>query len=61
MEMVKDRVIQCGPYVLDYGKKTLIMGILNVTPDSFSRGQVFGSGKSCPPCPRDGGVRVRIS
>ena len=41
MEMVKDRVIQCGPYVLDYGKKTLIMGILNVTPDSFSDGGKF--------------------
>ncbi|PLT33048.1 dihydropteroate synthase [Bacillus sp. V5-8f] len=31
-------IIQCGPYTLDYGKKTLIMGILNVTPDSFSDG-----------------------
>jgi dihydropteroate synthase len=32
------KTIQCGPYTLDYGKKTLIMGILNVTPDSFSDG-----------------------
>jgi dihydropteroate synthase len=32
------QIIQCGPYNLDYGKKTLIMGILNVTPDSFSDG-----------------------
>lgn len=31
-------IISCGPYTLDYGKKTLIMGILNVTPDSFSDG-----------------------
>lgn len=31
-------VINCGSYTLDYGKKTLIMGILNVTPDSFSDG-----------------------
>lgn len=31
-------VIQCGTYTLDYGKKTLIMGVLNVTPDSFSDG-----------------------
>ncbi|MDQ0273073.1 dihydropteroate synthase [Cytobacillus purgationiresistens] len=31
-------IIQCGPYTLDYGKKTLIMGILNITPDSFSDG-----------------------
>jgi dihydropteroate synthase len=31
-------VIQCGPYQLDYEQKTLIMGILNATPDSFSDG-----------------------
>lgn len=36
--MMKSRVIRCGPYSLDYGRKTLIMGILNVTPDSFSDG-----------------------
>ncbi len=30
--------IKCGPYELDYGNKTLIMGILNITPDSFSDG-----------------------
>jgi dihydropteroate synthase len=33
-----NNVIHCGSYTLDYGKKTLIMGILNVTPDSFSDG-----------------------
>lgn len=33
--------ISCGPYELDFGKKTLIMGILNVTPDSFSDGGRF--------------------
>lgn len=33
--------IQCGSYTLDYEKKTLIMGILNVTPDSFSDGGKF--------------------
>jgi dihydropteroate synthase len=32
------QVIQCKNYTLDYSKKTLIMGILNVTPDSFSDG-----------------------
>lgn len=32
------QVIECGPYSLQYNKKTLIMGILNVTPDSFSDG-----------------------
>ncbi|SEN83641.1 Dihydropteroate synthase [Mesobacillus persicus] len=31
-------VIKAGPYRLNYQKKTLIMGILNVTPDSFSDG-----------------------
>ncbi|PJN90762.1 dihydropteroate synthase [Bacillus sp. mrc49] len=30
--------LTCGSYELDYSKKTLIMGILNVTPDSFSDG-----------------------
>lgn len=32
------KILSCGPYTLDYGKKTLIMGVLNVTPDSFSDG-----------------------
>lgn len=31
-------VIEAGPYKLEFNKKTLIMGILNVTPDSFSDG-----------------------
>jgi dihydropteroate synthase len=30
--------IKCGPYQLDFSKKTYIMGILNATPDSFSDG-----------------------
>ncbi|MFZ7943176.1 MULTISPECIES: dihydropteroate synthase [Bacillaceae] len=30
--------IQCGPYTLDFSKKTIVMGILNITPDSFSDG-----------------------
>jgi dihydropteroate synthase len=34
-------LIQCGPYKLDYTQKTLIMGILNATPDSFSDGGCF--------------------
>ncbi|MEH7093584.1 dihydropteroate synthase [Neobacillus vireti] len=33
--------IKCGPYTLDYAKKTIVMGILNVTPDSFSDGGNF--------------------
>lgn len=30
--------LKCGPYTLDYMNKTIIMGILNVNPDSFSDG-----------------------
>jgi dihydropteroate synthase len=33
--------LNLGNYVLDSSKKTLIMGILNVTPDSFSDGGKF--------------------
>jgi len=32
------RQIPCGPAVLTVGERTLVMGILNVTPDSFSDG-----------------------
>lgn len=41
METHNKRVIHCGPYELDYSAKTIIMGILNVTPDSFSDGGKF--------------------
>lgn len=34
-------VLKCGPYELPLGKRTYIMGILNVTPDSFSDGGKF--------------------
>ncbi|MFD2444284.1 dihydropteroate synthase [Bacillus sp. CGMCC 1.16607] len=34
-------MIKCGSYQLDYQQKTLIMGILNATPDSFSDGGRF--------------------
>jgi dihydropteroate synthase len=37
------RTIKCGKYELDYSSKTLIMGILNVTPDSFSDGGSYDS------------------
>jgi dihydropteroate synthase len=30
--------IEAGPYQLDFSRKTYVMGILNVTPDSFSDG-----------------------
>lgn len=36
--MNPNTVIKAGPFTLDYGWQTLIMGILNVTPDSFSDG-----------------------
>ena len=32
---------QCGPHTLETGRRTLVMGILNVTPDSFSDGGRF--------------------
>lgn len=35
---MKSTNIICGKYNLEFGNKTLIMGILNVTPDSFSDG-----------------------
>jgi dihydropteroate synthase len=31
----------CGPHLLTLGPRTLIMGILNVTPDSFSDGGLY--------------------
>ncbi|WP_421382591.1 dihydropteroate synthase [Bacillus salacetis] len=36
-------VIKAGPYQLEYQKQTLIMGILNVTPDSFSDGGKYNA------------------
>ena len=35
--------VNCGPYSLELGTKTRIMGIVNVTPDSFSDGGHFFS------------------
>ena len=37
-EQIKGYVIESGPLRLDLGKGPLIMGVLNVTPDSFSDG-----------------------
>ena len=34
----RDFKVKCGKYLLDFNKKTCIMGILNLTPDSFSDG-----------------------
>jgi dihydropteroate synthase len=35
--------MECRGFSLEFGKKTLVMGILNVTPDSFSDGGKFYS------------------
>lgn len=35
------RHLKCGQYRLPVGERTLIMGILNITPDSFSDGGEF--------------------
>ncbi|MDW7673177.1 MAG: dihydropteroate synthase [Bacillota bacterium] len=35
------RILTCGNKQIELGKKTLLMGILNVTPDSFSDGGKF--------------------
>lgn len=37
----EERKIRCGDFELPIGKRTLIMGIVNVTPDSFSDGGRF--------------------
>ena len=37
------KYIECGKYRLALGKKTYVMGILNVTPDSFSDGGQFNN------------------
>ena len=37
---VVEKEIECGKYKLNFDK-TLIMGVLNVTPDSFSDGGDF--------------------
>ena len=28
--------VRCGPHVLEFGRRTLVMGIINMAPDSFS-------------------------
>ncbi|MFC7443338.1 dihydropteroate synthase [Laceyella putida] len=40
---MKSNIIQAGPYSLSYDKRTLVMGIVNVTPDSFSDGGKYDS------------------
>ncbi|AET65839.1 dihydropteroate synthase [Desulfosporosinus orientis DSM 765] len=38
IEPAKTRILDCRGKQLELGKRTLVMGILNVTPDSFSDG-----------------------
>ncbi len=42
----KNKIIKTNRGNLDYGSKTLIMGILNLTPDSFSDGGKYNDLKS---------------
>ena len=41
MDKDKNKAMQIGNKVFEVGKHTYIMGILNVTPDSFSDGGKF--------------------
>ena len=41
MLLTSKQQTKCGPYTFDYQRKTYIMGILNITPDSFSDGGKF--------------------
>ncbi|MCH6267854.1 MULTISPECIES: dihydropteroate synthase [Neobacillus] len=43
MNAAFEQNIHCGPYTLDMSKKTIVMGILNATPDSFSDGGKFNN------------------
>ena len=36
--MPGEAIWRCGPHVIPLGRRTLVMGIVNVTPDSFSDG-----------------------
>ncbi|NLI57395.1 MAG: dihydropteroate synthase [Clostridium sp.] len=38
LDIGKPKYFECGKYKLPIGEKTYVMGILNVTPDSFSDG-----------------------
>ncbi|NQT95593.1 MAG: dihydropteroate synthase [Candidatus Omnitrophica bacterium] len=40
---MQKKILKLGQYRLDLSKKTLIMGVLNVTPDSFSDGGRYPS------------------
>lgn len=41
MSLRKPYTLQCGDHTLQLGTATLVMGVVNVTPDSFSDGGTF--------------------
>ena len=41
--MAEGIVWRCGSHLVPLGKRTLVMGIVNVTPDSFSDGGSYAS------------------
>ena len=41
MKRVYPLAVQAGDYLLEFNGRTHLMGILNVTPDSFSDGGMF--------------------
>lgn len=43
VEVGKSDIFECGKYHLPIGEKTYVMGILNITPDSFSDGGNYTS------------------
>jgi dihydropteroate synthase len=43
MNTAFEPIIKCGPFTLDMTKKTIVMGILNATPDSFSDGGKYNA------------------
>ncbi|PYZ95406.1 dihydropteroate synthase [Alteribacter lacisalsi] len=43
-EQTRNAKIEWGGYTLDFSKKTYVMGILNLTPDSFSDGGKYSGG-----------------
>lgn len=46
LDIGKPEYFECGKYKLPIGEKTYIMGILNVTPDSFSDGGKYNNTES---------------
>ena len=41
--MPGEAIWRCGPHVIPFGRRTLVMGIVNVTPDSFSDGGSYAN------------------